>query len=88
MRKAAQGLFAIREGDGKLELGLGSGGLLDTEGKDHAFIGAGEGGPAGLLYNLDAGLREEYNVYQAYPVKVRALTALLEHYVQSGCSRP
>lgn len=77
------GMFTIREGDWKLELGLGSGGFTAPKRVDPA-----PGGPAGQLYNLATDPREENNVYLKHPDVVARLTKLLETYQQQGYTRP
>jgi arylsulfatase A-like enzyme len=76
------GMFAIRQGKWKLELGLGSGGFTPP-----ARIEPTPGGPTGQLYNLENDPAEEVNLYQQQPEIVAQLTALLEHYQQQGHSR-
>ncbi len=77
------GLFAIRQGNWKLILGLGSGGFSPPQNAEPA-----PGGPAGQLYDLAADPAENYNLYQRRPEVVERLTALLERYKQQGYSRP
>jgi arylsulfatase A-like enzyme len=77
------GMFTIREGSWKLELGLGSGGFSAP-----AHVDPAPGGPKGQLYNLADDPREENNVYLEHPEIVAHLTALLEKYQQQGYSRP
>ncbi len=76
------GMFSIREGDWKLELGLGSGGFTEPEHVDPV-----PGGVQGQLYNLTADPHELYNLWAARPEIVARLTRLLEQYRQSGHSR-
>ena len=69
------GVFGIRQGDWKLELGLGSGGFSDPRQVDPV-----PGGPQGQLYNLAVDPREEKNLWMDRPEVVARLTALLEKY--------
>jgi arylsulfatase A len=80
---SSMGMFAIREGRWKLELGLGSGGFSPPQKADPA-----PGGPAGQLYDLSNDPGENYNVYQRYPEVVDRLSTLLEKYKTQGYSRP
>ncbi len=77
------GMFAIREGDWKLELGLGSGGFTQP-----ARISAVVDGPQGQLYNLAKDPAEADNLWQKRPDVVKRLTARLEKIQQQGFSRP
>jgi arylsulfatase A-like enzyme len=76
------GMFTIREGDWKLELGLGSGGFSAPEHVDPA-----PGGVQGQLYNLANDPHELYNVYAQHPDIVARLTKLLDGYKDSGHTR-
>jgi len=78
-----QGMFSIRQGTWKLELGLGSGGFSAP-----AKIEPTPGGPQGQLYDLAQDPGETTNVYQQHPEIVGRLTALLERYQREGRSRP
>ncbi len=80
---SSQGLFAIREGDWKLELGRGSGGF--SEPRQYA---PKPGEPAGELYNLRDDPFERNNLYDREPDRVRGLRQLLESYQRQGHSRP
>jgi arylsulfatase A-like enzyme len=77
------GMFSIREGDWKLELGLGSGGFTPP-----ARIPANADGPQGQLYNLAKDPAEADNLWQKHPEVVKRLTAQLERIQQQGFSRP
>ena len=77
------GMFAIREGTWKLELGLGSGGFSPPSTVEQA-----PGGPAGQLYDLSKDPEERYNLYQKRPEVVDRLATLLEKYKSQGYSRP
>jgi arylsulfatase A-like enzyme len=79
---STDGMFAIRQGEWKLILGLGSGGFSDPR---RAEQKAGEA--AGQLYNLAKDPAEENNLYQQEPQIVARLSALLEKYKQQGYSR-
>ncbi|MCH7686871.1 MAG: sulfatase-like hydrolase/transferase [Planctomycetes bacterium] len=75
------GTFAIRQGNMKLILGLGSGGFSNPR-----TIKPKPNGPKGQLYNLSDDPSEKINLYQKHPEIVQHLTALLERYKQSGSS--
>lgn len=73
-----KGVFAIRQGQWKLDLcsdsgGWSKGGQVDT--------------PA-QLYNMSKDVGERANEYQEHPETVSRLTALLEKYVADGRSTP
>ena len=76
------GMFTIREGDWKLELGLGSGGFSAPRTVDPA-----PGGVQGQLYNLRTDPREEFNLYAQHPEIVARLTKLLDNYKDTGHTR-
>jgi arylsulfatase A len=76
------GIFAIREGDWKLILGQGGGGIGWT-GDD---INASE--PAGQLYHLGQDLDERKNLYNQHPDIVTHLTNLLGKYKANERSAP
>ncbi len=76
------GMFSIREGPWKLELGLGSGGFSTP-----VNIEPAPGGPQGQLYNLAKDPAEADNVYQQHPEVVARLSALLQRYQEQGYSR-
>ena len=77
------GMFAIREGTWKLELGLGSGGFTAP-----VEVAQAPGGPAGQLYDLSKDPGENFNLYQKHPEVVDRLATLLEKYKESGHTRP
>ncbi|MDE1163365.1 MAG: arylsulfatase [Acidobacteriaceae bacterium] len=77
------GMFTIREGDWKLELGLGSGGFTEPR-----LVEPVVGGVQGQLYNLRTDPREQWNVWDKHPEIVAHLTALLKTYQDSGRTRP
>ena len=79
MHHSSDGMFSIRQGDWKLELGLGSGGFsapLTIEPKP--------GGPKGQLYNIGKDPTEADNVWMQHPEVVSRLTALLDRYKSQG----
>ncbi len=76
------GMFAIREGDWKLALGLGSGGFTAP-----AVVDPAPGGPAGQLFNLKEDPGEVHNLYQKRPDIVERLTATLRRIQEQGHSR-
>lgn len=78
-----QGMFSIRQGRWKLELGLGSGGFSQPQ-----KVTPAPGGPQGQLYDLASDPAESDNVYQKHPDVVARLTALLDRYKEQGYSRP
>ncbi len=77
------GMFSIRQGDWKLELGLGSGGFSTPQ-----HIDPKPGGPQGQLYHIGKDPTEADNVWLQHPEVVARLTALLAKYQQQGYSRP
>jgi arylsulfatase A-like enzyme len=77
------GVFAIRQNNWKLILGLGSGGFSPP-----AKVDPAPGGPVGQLYDLAADPSENHNLYQKHPEIVTRLTALLGRYQNQGFSRP
>lgn len=78
IHSSSVGYYAIRKGDWKLILGLGSGGFTEPR-----QIKPTVGKPEGQLYNLSADVAETSDVYAQYPEKVKELTALLEQIKQS-----
>lgn len=77
------GMFTIREGSWKLELGIGSGGFSAPRKLDPLPDGV-----KGQLYNLASDPQELYNVYLQHPEIVARLTSLLEHDQSTGRTRP
>jgi arylsulfatase A len=77
------GMFSIRQGEWKLELGLGSGGFSAP-----AHLDPKPGGPRGQLYHIGKDPTEADNVWLQHPEIVARLTALLEKYQRQGYSRP
>lgn len=80
---SAQGLFAIRQGGWKLNLGRGSGGFTNPK-----TIDPGPGEPPGELYNLIDDPHETKNLYAEKPEIVGMLKDLLVTWQQQGRSRP
>jgi arylsulfatase A-like enzyme len=76
------GMFAIRQGDWKLILGLGSGGFTEPK-----RIEPRPGQRAGQLYNIARDPAETEDLYSNYPEQVARLTALLQRYRATGHSR-
>jgi arylsulfatase A-like enzyme len=80
--QSIDGMFTIREGDWKLELGLGSGGFSEPRKVEPA-----PGGVQGQLYNLHDDPAERYNLWDQHPDIVARLTAMLEADKSSGHTR-
>jgi arylsulfatase A-like enzyme len=80
---SVDGMFSIRQGKWKLELGLGSGGFTKPAREQPR-----PGGPAGQLYDLKTDPAESKNLYLQQPEIVARLSALLDKYQQQGYSRP
>ena len=76
------GMFTIREGDWKLELGLGSGGFSAPVTVEPAADGV-----KGQLYNLADDPHELYNQWAARPDIVERLTKLLDTQKAQGHTR-
>ncbi len=76
------GMYSIREGNWKLELGLGSGGFSEPRTVEPA-----PGNVQGQLYDLAADPHELYNVWAQHPDIVARLTKLLDEYKTSGHTR-
>jgi arylsulfatase A-like enzyme len=76
------GMFTIREGDWKLELGLGSGGFSAPR-----TVKPVQGGVKGQLYNLSDDPHEIYNLYEQRPDIVERLTKYLDGNKESGHTR-
>ncbi len=72
-----QGLSAIRDGDWKLILGQGGGGIGWTPETDSQL-------PAGQLFNMADDPREQQNMYDKHPEIVTRLTKLFELIRQNG----
>ena len=77
------GVFSIREGAWKLELGLGSGGFSSPKVEQPT-----PNGPLGQLYNLADDPAETRNLWKERPEIVKRLTALLDQQRSKGHSRP
>lgn len=81
---SAQGYFSIRQDKWKLLLSRGSGGWsYPREGQDDI-----KNFPPVQLYDLENDIEEKTNLQDKYPQKVKALTALLQSYVDNGRSTP
>jgi arylsulfatase A-like enzyme len=76
------GMFTIREGDWKLELGLGSGGFSEPR-----TVKPVEGGVQGQLYNLKDDPGEVYNLWAKRPDIVERLTKYLDGDKERGRTR-
>lgn len=77
------GMFSLRQGNWKLEEGLGSGGFSAPR-----TVAPASGGPKGQLYDLSADPGELHNLYQARPDMVDRLSTLLNRYKAQGYTRP
>lgn len=75
---SSKGVYAIRKGDWKLILGLGSGGMTSP-----SEIKPKPGEATGQLYNLAKDIHEDNNLYKQYPEKVKELVDLLEKIKQA-----
>ncbi len=80
---SGNGLFALRRGDWKCIMGLGSGGFSEPQDAEPL-----PGGPRGQLYHMNADLQEETNLWLERPDVVAELAATLERYRYLGASRP
>ncbi len=80
---SSMGMFSIRRGNWKLNLGRGSGGFSSPQ---KVVVKPGE--PAGELFDLAADPSESADLYSKRPEKVAELTALLDRYKAEGRSRP
>jgi arylsulfatase A-like enzyme len=78
------GLFAIRQGNWKLELCPGSGGWSAPK----EAAARKKGLPSIQLYDMANDVSETHNVESANPLVVERLTRLLEKYVADGRSTP
>lgn len=78
------GMFAIRQGNWKLELCAGSGGWEAP--KEAAALN--QGLPPIQLYDMTQDVGEQRNVEADHPAEVERLTKLLEKYVADGRSTP
>jgi len=77
------GVFSIRQGNWKLEQGLGSGGFTLP-----AKVDPAPGGPKGQLYDLAHDPEEKENLYQKRTDIVDSLSTLLDKYKRQGYTRP
>ena len=80
--QSLDGMLTIREGQWKLEEGLGSGGFTAP-----IRVEAAPEGPAGQLYDLAADPREMHNLYLKNPEIVEHLSNLLKTYERQGYTR-
>ena len=80
---SSEGMFGIRQGSWKLELGLGSGGFSKPQ-----YIEPQPDGPQGQLYDLSKDQTESDNLWLKRPDVVERLTGLLDRYKRQGYSRP
>lgn len=76
-----KGVFAIRQGNWKLEFASGSGG--SSKGPKESV-----GLPPIQLYEMSTDSGEQHNVQAQHPEIVKSLTALLKKYVDQGRSTP
>ncbi len=83
IQHSLNGTFAVREGDWKLIMGLGSGGFTQPRKVEPV-----SGHPTAQLYNLKDDPKEERNIYASHPEVVFRLHSLLGQYQQTGRSRP
>ena len=81
--ESSDGMLTIRQGNWKLEEGLGSGGFSFP-----VRVEPAPGGPAGQLYDLASDPHEMHNLYQERPEIVQRLSKLLESYQKQGYTRP
>jgi hypothetical protein len=81
---SAQGMFAIRQANWKLELCGGSGGWNVPVESETLKLGV----PPIQLYDMAGDVGEKQNVHSANPMIVARLTKLLEKYVADGRSTP
>lgn len=79
---SSKNYFAVRKGDWKLILGLGSGGFSKP-----SIIEAKPGDVSGQLYNLKEDIAETENVYASHPEVVKELEEILIRYKETGRSR-
>jgi arylsulfatase A-like enzyme len=79
---SSQGMFAIRQGRWKLNLGRGSGGFTKP-----VKIEPAPGEPPGELYDLSRDPAETVNLYQKEPAVVTRLTELLGKAKSDGRTR-
>jgi arylsulfatase A-like enzyme len=82
IQNSSRGVFAVRQGDWKLIMGLGSGGFSKPE-----TISPKEGEAQGQLYNLKEDISETTNLYLKYPVKVKEMETILRRFMDTGRSR-
>jgi arylsulfatase A-like enzyme len=83
IEESGKGMMCIREGNWKLELGLGSGGFSMPD-----EVTPAPDGPKGQLYDLRADPGELRNVWSEHPEIVERLTAKLKAAQSAGRTRP
>jgi arylsulfatase A len=83
IEESGKGMMCIREGNWKLELGLGSGGFTEP-----SEVAAAAGGPEGQLYDLGTDPGEFHNLWEARPEIVARLTGILKQAEAAGRTRP
>lgn len=83
IQESGKGLRSIREGDWKLELGLGSGGFSQP-----IKVEPVPGGPEGQLYNLKSDPGERNNLWSEHPEIVERLFRKLKEAEAAGRTRP
>ncbi|MEN8200957.1 MAG: sulfatase-like hydrolase/transferase [Bacteroidota bacterium] len=79
---SGNGSFSIRQGKWKLVLCAGSGGWSKPHNQEALDMGL----PEIQLYDLNADIKEENNLYDQYPEIVEELSALLHKYKDEGRS--
>lgn len=77
---SVDGTFAIRQGKWKYIDGQGPG--------SNQWDGPQEGDPPAQLYDLEADLNEDHNLFTAHPEVAAGLKELLDRYRNEGHSRP
>ena len=81
--ESGKGMRTFREGNWKLEMGLGSGGFSDP-----ITVAPVPGGPQGQLYDLKADPAERNNLWTQRPDIVARLSAKLKQAEEAGRTRP
>ncbi|MHB0961293.1 MAG: sulfatase family protein [Pirellulaceae bacterium] len=80
--QGSDGLLVLRDGSWKLIVGPGGGGAWSSLSAEPKATTPGQ------LYDLDADLGEQQNVYAEHPERVAAMLGLLEKLVTEGRSTP
>jgi arylsulfatase A-like enzyme len=83
IQESGKGMRSIREGNWKLELGLGSGGFSEPIKVDPV-----PGGPQGQLYDLRTDPGERNNLWSKHPEIVERLSRKLKEAEAAGRTRP